>query len=1050
MAPLRAISRTSLFALALAVSAPAAAQQAPEDLILEARSAGDACAYDEAAVLVRNALEGLTPQQGGLGLVGLQDAATYANALGEHQQALAFAEQALELAERAQPERGQAWARIAQNKAVALSGLGRFAEADLLFEQVLALADAASAEDLALSATIAAARNAVRGSRPQFAERLSERLDALAGISDAAPGLRAEALTEAGNIYRRMLRFSDAERALLDAKSVLGDADNPRMDLTLALLEAERGDLGSALDRASAVEVPEISACDPFLAVDRQYLLGNIRMLRREVPEAIATFGLAMRDLELAEQYDRVRAAEITYGLAIASSMGREFDQASDLFDRAAELYREVYGRPTEPEVQVQLERALMLVDADSAALAMFVAEEALALLEQEEIEVRPLTLAYARATLGLAAHAAGEWSTAEAQLTSALTAFSSARGESFDLAPGLLALAEIAAERGDFDEAEAHVQRALEIYREAGGDSALGTGMSLSRLASVASLSGDTQRSLAYSQQAIDVLQQRLAVGERNAWNDAENERRAGGDIVANELRLVSQECSINTTDECEERLFAAIQLASATRASASVTRLANRLENTDRQLSSLLRERTDLADEWRTIQDFLIGGFARNASEGQEDARLQLIARLPVIEQRIAAIDETIRQRNPQLDLLLKTRVVNRDEVSASLADGEAFLGVAVEEDQSYVTVLHQGVHSTYAVPVSSAEIDRLTRAIRLSIEPDSAEILYDFDLSAARQLFELLFEPALPLLETTDRLAYVADGSLASLPLAVLLTGEHDADLPYAQQPWLGRRFVVRTFPSATSLVALRSLDTTMPAARGFLGIGDPDFGGGATAAAPRDDLVTSLTRSRIADVELIRAFAPLPASRREIEAIASNFPASNSRILLGSAATESEVRAMNLAEYDTIAFATHAVVAGEIEGYAEPAIILTPPDVPTGSNDGMLSASEITDLQLAARLLILSACNTAADNGDLNAEPLSGLAQAFFYAGARSLLVSHWEVESNSTAELTARLVELQNDGVDISRGLQMVMEEFLAVPDNSRDHPFYWAPFVIIG
>jgi CHAT domain-containing protein len=96
-----------------------------------------------------------------------------------------------------------------------------------------------------------------------------------------------------------------------------------------------------------------------------------------------------------------------------------------------------------------------------------------------------------------------------------------------------------------------------------------------------------------------------------------------------------------------------------------------------------------------------------------------------------------------------------------------------------------------------------------------------------------------------------------------------------------------------------------------------------------------------------------------------------------------------------------------VAGEVEKFAkvkaEPALALTIPDKPTDLDDGLLAASEIAQLKLNADWVVLSACNTAAE-GNPGAEALSGLARAFFYAGARSLIVSHWEVDSEATVQL----------------------------------------------
>src|SRR5205814_9386425 len=88
----------------------------------------------------------------------------------------------------------------------------------------------------------------------------------------------------------------------------------------------------------------------------------------------------------------------------------------------------------------------------------------------------------------------------------------------------------------------------------------------------------------------------------------------------------------------------------------------------------------------------------------------------------------------------------------------------------------------------------------------------------------------------------------------------------------------------------------------------------------------------------------------------------------------------------------------------QGLAEPSLALTLPKQPTELDDGLLTASEVAQLKLNADWVVLSACNTAAGDKP-GAEALSGLARAFFYAGARALLVSHWSVDSEAATRLT---------------------------------------------
>jgi CHAT domain-containing protein len=146
-----------------------------------------------------------------------------------------------------------------------------------------------------------------------------------------------------------------------------------------------------------------------------------------------------------------------------------------------------------------------------------------------------------------------------------------------------------------------------------------------------------------------------------------------------------------------------------------------------------------------------------------------------------------------------------------------------------------------------------------------------------------------------------------------------------------------------------------------------------------------------------------------------------------------------------------FATHGVLAGQLDGTHEPGLILTPPETATEENDGYLSASEIAALKLDADWVILSACNTAA-GAATSAEALSGLARAFIYAQARALLVSHWEVYSDATVKLiTGTIREMARDPkVGRAEALRRSMLALIDKGEPHEAHPAYWAPFVVVG
>jgi CHAT domain-containing protein len=225
--------------------------------------------------------------------------------------------------------------------------------------------------------------------------------------------------------------------------------------------------------------------------------------------------------------------------------------------------------------------------------------------------------------------------------------------------------------------------------------------------------------------------------------------------------------------------------------------------------------------------------------------------------------------------------------------------------------------------------------------------------------------------------------------------------------------------------------------------------------AALAGIRGGVVRVETRGGLADVSHIKGQVPLPETADELCAVAQDLKAGSSDVRLGAQATEREIKRLSasgeLAMYRIVHFATHGVLAGQLDGTQEPGLILTPPATATEEDDGYLSASEIASLKLDADWVILSACNTAA-GAATSAEALSGLARAFIYAQARALLVSHWEVDSAATVKLiTTAFREMARDPkVGRAEALRRSMLALIDKGKLEQAHPAYWAPFVVVG
>jgi CHAT domain-containing protein len=351
--------------------------------------------------------------------------------------------------------------------------------------------------------------------------------------------------------------------------------------------------------------------------------------------------------------------------------------------------------------------------------------------------------------------------------------------------------------------------------------------------------------------------------------------------------------------------------------------------------------------------------------------------------------------------------------------------------------------------------------------------------FALVAAHELYSSLFGRIEEVIKGKQLLLVPTD-ALTSLPFQALVTQPPavaiaDKDADYAGVAWFGQRHALTVLPSVSSLAALRGTARPTRAQEPFAGFGNPLLVGSAgmdrSAFArqdcntlPKDKLAVmvasrapTLSRDQIADVEILRRQAPLPETADELCSVAASLSAPPTAVHLGESATETTVKDLSsggaLARARVVHFATHGLLATETQmaaaALSEPALILTPPRNATAEDDGLLTASEVAQLQLDADWVVLSACNTAAAENN-GAEDLSGLARAFFYAGARALLVSHWYVDSNVTVALITRTFAALKADPRMGRAeaLRRAMSGLMA--EDRFAHPARWAPFVVVG
>jgi CHAT domain-containing protein len=521
---------------------------------------------------------------------------------------------------------------------------------------------------------------------------------------------------------------------------------------------------------------------------------------------------------------------------------------------------------------------------------------------------------------------------------------------------------------------------------------------------------------------------------------------------------------CSPASAAELDEEVmrdeaFRAAQWMLASEAGQAMTQLGLRLAAGDGELAEAIRAQQDMTRQWQEAGSRL-SALPENAPAEQRRA---IEAEQRSFQQQAEQMDATLRQDFPRYAELTRPEAVSITDAQALLREDEALLLFLAGPRQTYVFVVTRERADWQRADLGAEELERDVRNLRAALDPTSpargaaplnagvAAAGRGFDFATAHDLYNRLLKPLEPVFAGKQNILVVPDGALSSLPLSVLLTDAPPEAGPdaFRRASWLIRDHAVTVLPNISGLAALRREAVPSRAQLAFLGFGAPSLTGGGGAVRGVSDMFKGAT----ADVEAVRSLPPLPGTERELRALAEVLGQAGSLLFIGDGATESAVKHTDLSAARVLAFATHGLVAGELGGLAEPALVLTPPETAGPEDDGLLTASEAAALRLDADWVVLSACNTAAPDGTPGAEGLSGLARAFLFAGTRAILVSHWPVRDDAAGLLTEGIFTRLAADPEMGRA-EALRQSMLALIDGAEDpglaDPSAWAPFVIVG
>ena len=915
----------------------------------------------------------------------------------------------------------------------------------------------------------------------------------------------AIALNALATVYRSQGNYAQAlplhQRALAIREKALG-TNHPDLAATLnglANVYSAQGQYAQALQlcqRALAIIEKALGPDHPDVAAT----LNNLAIVYNSQGQYAQVLPLHQRALAIYEKAlgpGHPDVALALNNLAVVYQAQGRYAEAIPLYQRALAIYEKALG-PGHPDVALALNNLAIVYRAQGRyAEAIPLHQRALTISEQALGANHP-ELASVLNGLANVYSVQGQYAQALPLFQRALAIYEKALGPGhLDVAQTLDRLASVYSAQGQYAQALPLFQRALAIYEKAPGPGHPAVAATLNNLAGMYQAQGRYAEALPLFQRALAIHEKALGPSHPDVartlnnlaithfWSPRDESEalpfvqrtiasaRARADVALPVLLAASGKRLLAAGAAFDDALNV-VQRASQSSAAAAVNKLAVRLAAGSGRLAELAHREQDLTAEAERLDQAILAAVSKAPDKRDAAAEQRMRARSEAVAGERKSVQQTLAREFPDYAALSNPLPMTAKEIQAALADDEALVLLFPTERASYVFALTRAGFEWKEVRLGSQELADKVATFRrgLDVEELSRSIEAGkpvlFDLGAAHELYTTLFGPVEALIKDKRHVMIVPSGALTALPFHLLVTEKPSIPVPaikdiaaYRDAAWLMKRHAVTVLPSVSSLKALRLLGRKDQSVKPLVGFGDPVFGPEQPAAPQRGAKVKVATTRAYSEFwrgasvdreQLAKALPRLDDTADELKAVSARLGAPASDIHLRAAASEATVKRARLSDYRVVYFATHGLVAGDIKGLGEPALALTIPREPTDLDDGLLTASEVAQLKLNADWVVLSACNTMAGDKP-GAEALSGLARAFFYAGTRALLVSHWAVASDAATRLTTSTFDELKANAKIGRAeaLRRAMLAYMNDTSNPRNaYPAFWGPFAIVG
>ncbi len=416
---------------------------------------------------------------------------------------------------------------------------------------------------------------------------------------------------------------------------------------------------------------------------------------------------------------------------------------------------------------------------------------------------------------------------------------------------------------------------------------------------------------------------------------------------------------------------------------------------------------------------------------------------------EKAFAQLKETLEKDYPAYAALRYPKPVTVHQLQKEvLAPDEALLEYMVTRGKTYLFAIDKHRFHTYSIDYSLNEIQEDVRTLIRPLYRGDTHA--NWDPSVAYRLYSRIIKPVESFIAKKKVVMVAPHGPLRSLPFEMLVSSESHAARrfwsPSDKPDYLLERYAFCYTPSAASLHYLRSRTRNVKPGWNLAAFGDALYGHEETKLNLNKG-AERLLASLQTDGEESRgpSLRPLPGARREITEIVK-IVGEPAQTYFGAEATESLFKKADLTRYGYIHLATHGTLlrgAGKLR--RQPAIVFSL--YGDRENDGFLQLGEVFGLKLNADLVVLSSCLSQGEAAPFSADGLNGLARAFLFAGADSVILSMWEVNDAGAAQL---FIEMYRRLKNSSKAEALRQAKLSLLRNPSTSHPYYWAPFILMG